>query len=172
MKYPGICQEKINEKIIKTFNELRDLFQAKNSDYGGSIYCTDPLCSDMDPTKSVLLRLNDKINRLASLLSNKRYKVSSESFTDTLRDLAVYAIILSCMMEYEGTVGIIHCPYIPGDENLPDLRDYILGENWRDKVPEKDYEKHLIPENDISKRMLDEANRLRRAAAEMSRGSK
>lgn len=76
-------------------NELSELHARKASDYGSD---EDPLaniraCRDfgIEPWVGALLRLNDKVYRL------KRFAVrgtlQNESAEDSLRDIAVYAII-------------------------------------------------------------------------------
>jgi len=83
--------------ILDTFDELRETFLDKNADYGDSVFHTGPLCSDVCPSKAVAIRMNDKIKRLATLmqLDNSANCRVNESITDTLKDLAVYAIILA-----------------------------------------------------------------------------
>ena len=42
---------------------------------------------------ALLIRLNDKFERLESLFRNGKAEVTDESFEDTLRDIACYAIM-------------------------------------------------------------------------------
>lgn len=69
--------------------ELIALHEAKNKDYGGAF--------DKSMNKfgvvSLLIRLNDKFERLESLFKNGKAEVTDESFEDTLRDIACYAIM-------------------------------------------------------------------------------
>lgn len=91
---------KVLRDIIKhgTFNgrsfesiccELIALHERKNKDYSGAF--------DKSMNKfgvvSLLIRLNDKFERLESLFKNGKAEVSDESFEDTLRDIACYAIM-------------------------------------------------------------------------------
>ena len=69
--------------------ELIALHERKNKDYGGAF--------DKSMYKfgvvSLLIRLNDKFERLESLFKNGKAEVTDESFEDTLRDIACYAIM-------------------------------------------------------------------------------
>ena len=69
--------------------ELIALHECKNKDYGGAF--------DKSMYKygvvSLLIRLNDKFERLESLFKNGKAEVTDESFEDTLRDIACYAIM-------------------------------------------------------------------------------
>ena len=69
--------------------ELIALHERKNKDYGGAF--------DKSMNKfgvvSLLIRLNDKFERLESLFKNGKAEVTDESFEDTLRDIACYAIM-------------------------------------------------------------------------------
>tara|TARA_Y100000816_G_scaffold34539_1_gene22007 strand:- start:454 stop:684 length:231 start_codon:yes stop_codon:yes gene_type:complete len=64
----------------------RLLFQQKNKDYGNSFHDYDLI--------GILVRLNDKLNRIISITDNKyRIQVSDEKVEDTVNDLYNYCII-------------------------------------------------------------------------------
>lgn len=67
---------------------LNELYAAKNHDYGDSFSDLRKKFPD-----SILIRLYDKLNRLETLMSGKQAKVKDESITDTLRDIANYALM-------------------------------------------------------------------------------
>lgn len=69
-------------------NKMHEVYLAKNHDYGSSF---DKTWEKYGMT-SLLIRLNDKFNRLESL-AKKEQKVGDESIQDTLLDLANYAIL-------------------------------------------------------------------------------
>lgn len=70
--------------------ELEDLYYKKNADYGDSFN----LLYDEFGIQSVLIRLQDKLNRLKTLAGKEaKAKVENESVKDTLTDLANYAIM-------------------------------------------------------------------------------
>lgn len=81
-------------KDVDRFKNIVDtmtrIFEAKNADYGDSF---GKLFEEYGTT-SLLIRLEDKLNRLKTL-ANKDFttKVRDESITDTLLDLANYAIL-------------------------------------------------------------------------------
>ena len=77
-----------SKQIALILKELQKTLVAKNHDYGDAFH---------DSVKEfgnvvMLIRLNDKLNRLKTLLNNEK-KVSDESISDTLLDLAGYAIL-------------------------------------------------------------------------------
>ena len=70
-------------------DQLHGLYAAKNLDYGDSF----AEVRSKYPT-AILIRLTDKLNRLATLMhSDKPAQVRDESIDDTLADLANYAIM-------------------------------------------------------------------------------
>ena len=72
---------------------IRDLFIRKNSDYGNSF-------EDFSLV-GILVRMNDKINRLKCLYSKTEHLVKDESIIDTIEDLYNYSVI---SMMYGSTV--------------------------------------------------------------------
>lgn len=68
--------------------ELKNIYIAKNHDYGNSFSETFEKLGLI----SAVTRITDKVNRLQSLCT-KGQEVKSESIEDTLKDLANYAIM-------------------------------------------------------------------------------
>lgn len=64
----------------------------KNSDYGSSVWKTPTLCPDLDCGSAILVRMGDKIERIASLRT-KSPEVVDESLTDTIKDLGAYCLL-------------------------------------------------------------------------------
>ncbi len=81
--------------------ELTDLYEEKNIKYGNSFETT---FEEYGPT-SILIRLDDKINRAKTLLNNDTMDPGDESIRDTLMDLANYSImsIMELGKSSEGT---------------------------------------------------------------------
>ena len=69
--------------------ELIALHEKKNKDYGGAF---DESMFKFGVT-ALMIRLNDKFKRLESLFKNGKAEVTDESFEDTLKDIACYAIM-------------------------------------------------------------------------------
>lgn len=70
-----------------TLNEMRNLYERKNTNYGGSIHET----FDHYGMVAYLVRMEDKVNRLRSLVGSQ--DLVGESVRDTLMDLANYAAL-------------------------------------------------------------------------------
>nr|DAK01918.1 MAG TPA: Nucleotide modification associated domain 1 [Caudoviricetes sp.] len=68
--------------------ELFETYKAKNADYGDSF----AQVRDKYPN-AILIRLNDKLNRLETLMNGAEQHVNDESVKDTLLDLANYCIM-------------------------------------------------------------------------------
>ena len=69
--------------------ELDELYKKKNADYGDSFAKVRE-----ELPNAILVRLNDKLNRLKSLMEDpEKQKVNDESIDDTLMDLANYALL-------------------------------------------------------------------------------
>lgn len=87
------------EKFRKVVNELADLYERKNNDYGNSTKKT----FDKLGAVSIATRLNDKLNRFEQLaVFNKEQKVNDESIVDTLLDMASYAIQGAILIKEKG----------------------------------------------------------------------
>lgn len=77
-------------------NEMVNLYERKNSDYGSSIHDTYMKYGAV----AYLVRMEDKINRVRSLTQNNNQKVEDEKIHDSLVDLANYSILM--LLELEG----------------------------------------------------------------------
>ena len=75
------------ENFSKVLCEMEQLYGAKNNDYGNSFTKSFEKYGLISP----LIRLEDKLNRLESLVLNGSQEVENESIRDTLVDLANYA---------------------------------------------------------------------------------
>lgn len=79
----GKCSfEEITHKILNTHKK-------KNADYGNSFYKT----LDFWGLQAAGIRMSDKLERFNNIVKNGSFKVKDESITDTLEDLATYAIM-------------------------------------------------------------------------------
>ena len=78
------------EKFREITNEMADLYERKNSDYGDSVHDTYVKYGPV----SFLVRMEDKLNRARTLIQKGDQKVNDEKIRDTLIDLANYSILL------------------------------------------------------------------------------
>ena len=129
-------EEKMNKtEIHKAIcQELTDLYERKNADYGDSFA---ELRKEFP--NSVCLRLTDKLNRLKKLTNTKEPAKVEESIEDTLKDIANYAILeliergykpsiakrnlLKC--EFNTHIGAISLNYYDEYEKLYETSFYI-----------------------------------------------
>ena len=81
-------------------NEIRQLYNRKNADYGDSF---DKTLDEFGLVASAT-RMSDKFNRFKSLIKNPA-QVSDEKIEDTLIDLASYAIMTIKWMRQNGVFG-------------------------------------------------------------------
>lgn len=96
-------------------SEMLELTRKKNNDYGG----------ESDPWKNfrefgelgILVRMSDKWARIKSALQEKReLQVSDETVEDTIKDLAVYSIILLIWRRANRREGVPgHCGLVQSD---------------------------------------------------------
>lgn len=63
----------------------------KNADYGSSVWKAPALKPGMDAGDAILVRMSDKVSRIASLQENG--PEVSESLEDTMADLGAYALL-------------------------------------------------------------------------------
>jgi len=101
---PRTALTKLHEDLC---NEARELSARKNQDYaaGEDPFANFRLCADMSlcsATTGVLVRLSDKMRRLASLESQEA-QVLDESRRDTILDIINYAVILAAL--YSEPIG-------------------------------------------------------------------
>lgn len=82
-------------EYLKLLDELRELHLKKSADYGTG---KDPFANcrsgaefGVDPWIGVMIRANDKVQRIKSFLQNGTLK--NESVEDSLLDLAAYSLI-------------------------------------------------------------------------------
>ena len=70
-------------------NKCIEIYERKNKDYGNSATKTYEQFGDI----SYATRINDKINRINSLITTNKQEVKDESLNDTIMDSANYAIL-------------------------------------------------------------------------------
>lgn len=93
------------KELDNTFKECLNIAKKKNSDYANS---GDPFKNfkgsefiGVNPARAILVRLSDKISRIANLLDREE-KVKDEKIEDTINDAINYlAILKSYIKEYE-----------------------------------------------------------------------
>ena len=84
------------ERMIEIFIKSMDIYKAKNEDYGnsyGELYNAFSDINSLLGIGAITIRLEDKLNRIISLLELGERKVENESILDTLLDLANYAMM-------------------------------------------------------------------------------
>lgn len=90
---PKLDRIEIHKEIC---NKLNETYKRKNHDYGSSFASTRK-----EIPNAILVRLSDKLNRLKTLMLNNNSLVKEESISDTLLDLANYAIMELVEMEVD-----------------------------------------------------------------------
>ena len=85
-------------------HQALELMKKKNHDYsaGEDPFKNFRMCELLgicSTEAGVLVRLSDKLSRIASILSSGKSMVKDESLNDTLIDIINYAIILSGLLE-------------------------------------------------------------------------
>ena len=90
-----------SDRFHELLNELGELHDKKQADYGSD---EDPFANvrqsrewGLDPWVGALVRLNDKVQRLKSMVRNG--SLNNESAEDSMRDIAVYSIIALVLKE-------------------------------------------------------------------------
>jgi hypothetical protein len=74
------------------------IHQAKNADYGSS-YNLAPALLGIPAHVGILVRMTDKLSRACKLAQGQAPQVQDEAFTDTLMDLANYAVMAILAIE-------------------------------------------------------------------------
>lgn len=79
----------MKDMIKEIANEVAELVEKKNKDYGNSFDRTLEVYGDV----AYFLRIEDKLSRLRSLTKNKAL-VTDESIEDTLKDIIGYTLLM------------------------------------------------------------------------------
>lgn len=77
-----------NSTFASILKEMNEIYKKKNHDYGNSFIDS---CNEFGLISPVI-RMSDKLNRLKVLIEEPR-EVDTESISDTLLDLANYAVM-------------------------------------------------------------------------------
>ena len=104
---PGKPVPQGHPRFYQLLEEMRRVHDAKNHDYAGNR--ADPLANfreceklGLPAWKGVVVRMTDKLARLASFAKQGELKVKSEGICDTLLDLANYALLCRILVEEAG----------------------------------------------------------------------
>ncbi len=81
------------DKIAVVINELQKLLITKNKNYKSSAISKPLLVKNVSATDGILIRIGDKFSRLQGIINNNNCELLSESFDDTLFDIAGYIIL-------------------------------------------------------------------------------
>ena len=91
------------ERFHEIVKEMVELHDKKNRDYAGSEYLSNFLMCEkhmgVPAWIGCIIRLSDKMARIMNIARNDEISVGDETITDTLTDLAVYAIITRILYE-------------------------------------------------------------------------
>ena len=91
------------ERFHEIVKEMVEIHDRKNRDYAGSEYLSNFMMCEkhmgIPAWKGAIIRLSDKMSRLMNIARTEEIAVSDETVTDTLTDLAVYAIITRILYE-------------------------------------------------------------------------
>lgn len=77
------------ELFLSIIEEMFAIYMAKNADYGNSSNMTYEMYGDV----AYAVRINDKMNRINSLLQKGEAQVEDEKLEDTILDMANYCVL-------------------------------------------------------------------------------
>lgn len=81
-------------RIWNIYEKARLTALKKNLAYGSSVFTKGALTPELNADAAIRVRMGDKISRLRTLLANpEKNMVSDESISDTMMDLATYALL-------------------------------------------------------------------------------
>jgi hypothetical protein len=91
------------ERFHEIVKEMVELHDRKNHDYAGSEYLSNFLMCEkyigVPAYVGCIIRLSDKMARIMNIVKTDEISVGVETVTDTLMDLAIYAIITRILYE-------------------------------------------------------------------------
>ena len=86
-----------SQKVLQIFDDLIELHKAKDADYAGGDALSNFRVAEkfgVPAWKGAAIRMADKWSRFVSLMGVDGPMVKEETVNDTLKDLAVYAVIV------------------------------------------------------------------------------
>lgn len=89
-------------RIAEAGLEFTALLLKKNADYGSSVWKPPLLKPTLDNGDAILVRMSDKVSRIAQLASN--HAQVAESLEDTIRDLGAYCLLWLCRPKPTGVL--------------------------------------------------------------------
>lgn len=131
------------EKHKQICDKLHETYKAKNKDYGNSF----EYCYNKFGLSSPLTRILDKTFRLENLILNGKAEVTDESISDTLLDLANYAIMTAMLADkgmQDGQNDYILTP-APGTLEAAQKQAYERSKLLHDYIKKSD---STFPESD------------------------
>jgi hypothetical protein len=91
------------ERFHEIVKEMVELHDRKNRDYAGEEYLSNFMMCEkyvgVPAWIGCIIRLSDKVTRIMNLAKSDEVSVGNETITDTLMDLAIYAIITRILYE-------------------------------------------------------------------------
>lgn len=123
-----------------TTKKCKAIMEAKNNDYSGGEKAEDALANfkqsrslGLHPVMGLLLRMQDKMMRVRSFVSDGKLKVSGESVEDAFDDMINYAILGKALLieEREEIKRLAQQPELP----LPDERETHIVHAWPTHLP-------------------------------------
>lgn len=91
-----------HQRLLELCDQIKELHKKKSEDYGGqsSLGNFDEARQvGLTPLQGCMVRLTDKYSRACKFMRSESYAVQTESFEDTLLDLAVYSLIAIVLTE-------------------------------------------------------------------------
>ncbi len=89
----------------ETSEKCRRIMAVKNSDYTGGSQATDALANfkaatnlGLHPVMGLLLRMQDKMQRIRSFVADGNLRVTNETFADSCDDMVNYAILCKALL--------------------------------------------------------------------------
>jgi hypothetical protein len=122
-------QNQMNKQALlkvhqETCRQALAIMDVKNNDYSGGEHAHDALANfkaseslGLHPITGLLLRMQDKLQRLRSFANDGKLAVPNESAEDACLDLVNYAILAKALIIDER--GIAH-EFVPEPSKLPD----------------------------------------------------
>lgn len=127
-----------SERFLKLLDEMRDIHERKNAGYAGKD-TEDPWANfrmseafGVSPFKGCLVRMSDKFIRVANLSLDEENDQVGESITDTLIDLANYALIAICLYEEKEDVEEYLYSFNADEfaQRMLEIRNQLNDTNW------------------------------------------
>jgi hypothetical protein len=106
-----MTKNEFNELVAHTLGDLMETLKKKQNDYtgGGDPFANFRLSTleGVEPTTGLMIRVQDKMQRIRTYLKKGELFVDGEGFEDAIEDVIGYMLILKGLLREQATIHYV-----------------------------------------------------------------